>query len=72
MKAELTHVPGVGTHVSADTEQSDELFALFHGDDIECDLVRRGIGGMDVIDFGKDPARLDDIERIFNSWKSRN
>ena len=43
-------------HVSATAEQSDELFALFHGSGVTCNLERAAIGDLDMIDFGRPSA----------------
>lgn len=60
-------------HVTATAEQSDELFALFHGSGVPCELQRRGVGDLDVIDFGK-PATPDreKINTLFEKWRKRN
>lgn len=60
-------------HVTATAEESDELFALFHGSGVRCDLQRRGVGDLDVIDFGRPaPADREKISTLFERWRKRN
>jgi hypothetical protein len=71
-KATLTE-DASGAHITADPEQSDELYDLFLGSGIACELKRKGVADLDVIDFGN-PSEVvrGRMRKLFADWQKRN